>query len=186
MKCPFCKQHPVSVAIIQPDGENVLELGLCEFCAKQMMLFEGACPSIQKLAAQAGSGVAVPPKPRAEARPSAATPAPAPVLNVPKTLAEKLQGFQKTGRLSGPDDYQAMEAQLTQLFQKIQGGAKHTGKVPHPPVGDSHQKDRVAALEAELAAAVKAENYEKAARLRDQIREARAADAHGTQGPQQA
>ncbi|MGH7143452.1 MAG: UvrB/UvrC motif-containing protein [Planctomycetota bacterium] len=190
MKCPFCKQFSVSVMILQPEAGSLLELGMCEFCAKKFNLLEGACPSIHALAAKLAAGGGADSK-TAPAAVEGAKPVPvfAAPLVVPATLADKLKGFQKTGRFSGPEDYDVMERQLAMLFQKIQGGAQHTGKVPHVQKAVHAAKDQRAELEALLTAAVAAENYERAAQLRDEIKALNDAPikpsegAAGSQGP---
>ncbi|HTL52235.1 MAG TPA: UvrB/UvrC motif-containing protein [Planctomycetota bacterium] len=151
----------------------MLELGLCEFCAKKFMLFEGSCPSVQALATRAEAGAAPAPSartPQASASEESEATEVAQSIQFPASLTEKLKSFQKTGRLSGPEDYAALESQLKMLFQKIQGGPQHTGKTPHAPKAVHSRNNQRTQLETELAQAVKAENYEKAAQLRDQIK----------------
>jgi protein arginine kinase activator len=72
-------------------------------------------------------------------------------------------------------DYQTFEKDLAPLLQRAHDGATHhVGKVPRRAGGPAPAKPRrmvdLAKLRKELARAVEAEDYERAARLRDQIR----------------
>ncbi len=80
------------------------------------------------------------------------------------------------------NDYQAFEKELTPLLQRAHGLERsqethHVGKVPTRRGGTGVPMKRqvdVAKLRKELARAVEAEDYERAAKLRDQIRQAEA------------
>lgn len=77
------------------------------------------------------------------------------------------------GVLGCADCYQAFAATLQVVLDRAHGSTQHVGKAP-PRVGDSQQ--RAAVLQQmlrELDEAVRAEQYERAARLRDRIKEMR-------------
>ncbi len=85
--------------------------------------------------------------------------------------------FRQGGLLGCAQDYQAFEKDLTPLLQRAHEGATHhVGKVPTRKggAGGVPVKRQVDAgkLRKELAKAVEAEDYERAAKLRDQIRQA--------------
>lgn len=78
--------------------------------------------------------------------------------------------FKAQGRLGCPHEYRAFREQLVPLLERIQNNqTRHVGKIPRR-FGRVYFLARRAALESELRAAVEAENYEEAARLRDQVR----------------
>lgn len=93
--------------------------------------------------------------------------------------------FRQSGLLGCEHDYETFEKDLSPLLQRAHEGATHhVGKTPVrgagaaapavgplPAVAKKKQAD-VARLRKELAKAVELEDYERAARLRDQIREA--------------
>jgi len=83
-----------------------------------------------------------------------------------------LSEFRNQGVLGCPNDYEAFRPALEPLLQRAQEGAvQHIGKVPHR-AGDLQKKHTaILRLRAELKGAIGAEDYERAARLRDQIRE---------------
>jgi len=87
--------------------------------------------------------------------------------------------FRQTGLLGCEHDYPLFEKDLTPLLQRAHEGATHhVGKTPVRRGGTStstasaRKQTELARLRKELARAVEAEDYEKAAKLRDAIREA--------------
>ena len=83
--------------------------------------------------------------------------------------------FRQNGLLGCEHDYSAFEKELTPLLQRAhEGAAHHVGKVPTRRGGTGVPAKRVVdvtKLRKELARAVESEDYEKAAGLRDQIRQ---------------
>jgi len=77
--------------------------------------------------------------------------------------------FRKLGRLGCPHDYIAFEAELLPLLENIHGDTQHVGKVPKRSPDASRRHYRLIRLRNQLRVAVDEENYEEAARLRDEI-----------------
>jgi len=77
--------------------------------------------------------------------------------------------FRSQGRLGCPHDYSAFENELMPLLENIHGETQHTGKTPRRAPGGSKRQYRLIKLRSELKNAVEKEDYEDAARLRDQI-----------------
>ena len=89
------------------------------------------------------------------------------------------QEFKDTGLLGCPKDYDLFMNQLSGVIERAQSGATHhTGKAVHAATNAAPQKDdavrlrqaELNRLKKELARAVEDESYERAAKLRDQIR----------------
>jgi protein arginine kinase activator len=84
--------------------------------------------------------------------------------------------FRQSGLFGCANDYVAFEKDLTPLLQRAHEGATHhVGKVPTRRGGTGVPMKRqidLTKLRKELAKAVEAEDYERAAKLRDQIRQA--------------
>ena len=93
----------------------------------------------------------------------------APDITCPR-CGETYQEFQKTGMLGCPDCYQAFRKELTPLITRVQGRAQHAGR--RPPVSEEEQKRLLLMeeLRTKMEAAVAEENFEEAARLRDELR----------------
>jgi protein arginine kinase activator len=80
--------------------------------------------------------------------------------------------FRKQKLLGCPHDYDAFETALRPLIEGAHGGAsQHVGKAPHRSGGQQQKQNALLRLRADLKKAVAAEDYERAAMLRDQIQE---------------
>src|SRR2546423_12006483 len=84
--------------------------------------------------------------------------------------------FRQNGLLGCENDYTLFEKDLTPLIQRAHEGATHhLGKVPARRGGSGVPAKRAldaVKLRKELARAVEAEDYERAAKVRDQIKQA--------------
>ena len=79
--------------------------------------------------------------------------------------------FRETGRLGCPHCYATFEPHLRGLLRRIHGGTQHVGKVYLPPDPSATEMEkRLQALRRRLERAVAAEDFERAAELRDEIR----------------
>lgn len=77
--------------------------------------------------------------------------------------------FRKQGRLGCPDCYRVFSGLLTPVLENMHKGTTHTGKIPVKAVQRRSAEEQLAILEDDIQAAVKAERYEDAAKIRDQI-----------------
>lgn len=81
-----------------------------------------------------------------------------------------LKQFSKTGVLGCPHDYELFEKSLAPLIAKAHDGkTEHSGKIPSKMPKDDKKRIELVKMQKQLEDAVKAENYELAAKLRDQI-----------------
>lgn len=64
------------------------------------------------------------------------------------------------------------------LIQRIHGNSCHTGKVPVRGEAKLAEKQRVVVLRQELQVAIQAEDFERAAQLRDEIKKLEQAGGH--------
>ena len=82
-----------------------------------------------------------------------------------------LTQFQSSGRFGCPECYTTFKEDVQGLVEKIHDSSQHIGKVPTRVSSEiSLQKD-IRQLQVELKRAVRREDYEKAAAIRDQIRQ---------------
>ncbi|MHC4877100.1 MAG: UvrB/UvrC motif-containing protein [Planctomycetota bacterium] len=77
--------------------------------------------------------------------------------------------FRSQGRLGCPHDYVEFASDLNALLENIHGENQHCGKLPRRAPDSSRQQHQLIRLRSELKTAIENENYEVAARLRDEI-----------------
>ena len=87
--------------------------------------------------------------------------------------------FRSSGRLGCPNDYAVFRSGLAPLLQRIHRAERHVGKSPRRPLLDAALQAELIQVRRHLQAAVEAEAFEKAARLRDLLREKEATDESG-------
>ena len=80
--------------------------------------------------------------------------------------------FRQGGLLGCPNDYKAFESVLVRLLERAQeGGSYHVGKIPPGATEPERQQAELLRLQGQLKEAVTHEQYERAAELRDRIKE---------------
>ena len=162
MKCENCA-NPATVHLTEVKGGKKLEKHLCEKCAAQLEGIGKPHTPINELLTNFVMAHSTAGKEQTLQCDSCGI-----------TWAE----FRQSGLLGCANDYKVFERELTPLIQRAHEGATHhVGKVPVRRVGSTGTtKKRVDTdrLKKDLARAVEDEDYEKAARLRDQIRQAEA------------
>jgi protein arginine kinase activator len=159
-KCEKCNR-PATVHVTEIRAGKKILINLCEQCATQTEGYPKAHAPINELLTNfvlAHSGMT---------REQAGT---CPHCGI------SWADFRQTGLLGCEHDYAAFDKDLTPLLQRAHDGATHhLGKVPTRRGGTTVPVKRQAdltRLRKELSRAVEAEDYEKAAKLRDQIRDA--------------
>lgn len=81
-----------------------------------------------------------------------------------------LEEFKEVGRLGCPHCWSTFEGHLRNLLRRVHGGTQHVGKVYLPPDPTlTERQERLRSLKRKLERAVDAEDFERAAELRDQI-----------------
>ena len=78
--------------------------------------------------------------------------------------------FKKTGRLGCAHCYEAFKKPLEGLLLKLHGNLQHTGRIPGGLKSDASIRYHMEQLKQELVKAIAAEEYERAAQIRDQVR----------------
>ncbi len=164
MQCQCCKDHTATIHLTEISNGQRLETHLCETCAqKQGLAVKNQIPLNELLSTL----LSIQPdlkKQLGETEGSAVdTPCP--------SCGMTLRRFQKEVVLGCPYDYEFFEKSLNPIIEKSQGGnTTHCGKVPSKLPSDSKKQVDIVKLTNQLESAVKNENYETAAKLRDQIK----------------
>ncbi len=79
--------------------------------------------------------------------------------------------FTEIGRLGCPKCYESFSVRLDPLLRRIQNGTAHSGKVPVRSGEQVKVRKNLDTLRKELHSAIASEQFERAAQLRDQIRD---------------
>ena len=167
MLCAECSKQEATVFFKQIVNGKVTQFVLCHDCAQEKGIPVGD-PNALFLSLLSGLGAA-PPR---GARPPAAKCQSCGIL---------FGQFQETGRLGCPDCYSSFQGPLDELLKRVHGSSQHVGKRPPgastepieaPAAPKISGPDLLANLRKALKAAVQKEDFEEAARLRDQIRQA--------------
>jgi len=155
--CQRCNQSPATVHLtdVIPGGEK-RERHLCEGCAQQEGLLlkphEGITSILEKFVKH---GAAV----QETAN-----------LRCP-TCSITWREFRTQGVLGCPNDYKVFQEHLEPLITRAHEGAtEHVGKVPASAGEGAKRQTRMVQLRRDLNGAVEREDYERAARLRDEIK----------------
>jgi len=87
------------------------------------------------------------------------------------TCGLKLSEFRKIGKLGCANCYIDFKTELNSLLQNIQWNVEHKGKYPATSADALLRKKAINKLRTQLNAAITLEEYEQAAKLRDEIRD---------------
>lgn len=159
MVCDNCREHEAEIHLTQIVNNEMTTLHLCATCAAEKGV-QGAVPvqfPLTGFLAQMGKGIAV----DVEAGP----------VGPCSFCGTSVEDFRRTGRLGCPHCYSVYEPQLRGILRRIHGATQHVGKVYLPPEAeDADRTARLAGLRRKLQRAVEAEDFERAAEIRDQIR----------------
>ena len=79
--------------------------------------------------------------------------------------------FRNQGRLGCPHDYVCFQKDLEPLILNIHGESAHAGKRPRRSAGSTDHQTQLIRLRRDMKEAIDGEDYEKASRLRDEIRQ---------------
>lgn len=79
--------------------------------------------------------------------------------------------FSKLGRFGCSECYKYFDERLDPLFKRVHGNTVHTGKVPKRTGGKIQVRRELERLKKELVQRVEHEDFEAAAKIRDQIKE---------------
>lgn len=196
MLCQICQKNPATLHIEEVVGSAKTTLHLCSDCAKTTqanghtennnlklaaLAYQIASDKLKTLHSEAGAAPHIP-------------------HQVCQTCATPLAEYHNTGRLGCPDCYNSFRDHLQPILEHMHRGTSHRGTAPsgaeqakpppapnaaasatqngppEPPPHPPPAPETIAHLRKQLEQAVKAENYEHAAKLRDRLQTLTSAD----------
>lgn len=158
MLCESCKEREATVHLTQVVDGAIKKLHLCEDCAAKSGIDLQGPISITDILL--GMGVSKPADPLDGER------------TCPRCHMRRTD-FKKTGRFGCATCYEAFAEELPPLLKAMHRSDQHVGKVPQRENARVQAGAELSHLQKEMEKAIAAENFEAAARLRDQILECR-------------
>lgn len=158
MLCSICGKNEATAHLTEIVNDKMTKLHLCESCAKEKGAeMEEHFGLSDLLAGLADLGANLEPGAMSAIKCAA--------------CGFTYQDFKKTGRLGCGDCYEAFKKHLDPLLKRIHGANRHVGKVPLMAGKTVKENRTLQDMKARLEKAIKAEEFEEAAKLRDMIRE---------------
>ena len=151
-RCQVCNKNEATWHITDIVGGELRELHLCDECARakakgQVLVTDFLTGLLKNSARQ--------------------------IAEMAKLVCPHCQAtfmdFHSLRRLGCPHDYEAFGESMMDLLKKIHGATRHVGKVPTGADSRASQRAELRRLRQALGQAVKQEQYEQAALLRDRI-----------------
>ncbi len=159
MICDQCGKEEAKVTFKETVGKEMTEVHLCEACAKRRGLGE-IISKIQETATNLVTGLV-----------EGAGEKPAPEDNLACFQCHLTYGeFKKSGRLGCSACYKSFSKELIPLMRRIHGSTSHLGKLPATLDQTSRARREVKRLRDALRQAIAQEEFEEAARLRDELK----------------
>lgn len=163
MLCQICHKNPATVHFTQVINNSRQEMYLCEKCAKEK---ESAGMGVFNIndffSLLMGLGMdAQHSFPQSIYRP--------PVRCT--VCGMTYDDFQRAGKMGCAECYKLYAENLPPLLKKLHGAVQHTGKVPSKIASQLDCENEIEKLKRMLEEAIRNEEYEKAAQIRDKIRD---------------
>lgn len=150
MLCEECGKHPAEVLMTTVVNGQAASRHLCRECVKKYKAgdLQGVLAAVLSAMAQKQQS---------------------PDITCPR-CGLSYAAFQKSGMLGCAECYQAFRSQLAPLITRVQGRAQHAGRRPPLDPKEQERINKMEELRMLMEAAVAMENFEEAARLRDELR----------------
>lgn len=170
-KCQECPK-PATLHITEIREGDVQAIHLCESCAQKYLsnVEVGGTAPVAPATEESDEGPG-----QAEKESSEADEKTCPMCQI------TFKQFRGIGRLGCPHCYEAFHDELLPLLESIHNGeTQHVGKSPSQSPAENQRNHELIRLKSELRDAISNEQYEVAARLRDQIQLLEKAEAEKT------
>ena len=162
MLCQVCNKKTATIHLTEISDGVHTEMHLCEHCAIEQGVAAKTQISINELLSGLLASQPSDDELFGPSEPDAKCP----------HCGFTLEQFRRQGVLGCPYDYEVFEKALAPLIEKAHNGAtSHYGKAPARTPQQTKKQMELANLRQQLDAAVRTEDYELAAKLRDKINE---------------
>ena len=157
MNCEKCKKRVATVHLTEIVGNEKREVNLCAECAAAQGLMVQPAGGMEFLAGLVNEQISQ------ELAAMAG-------LRCP-SCGHTFLAFRAQGRLGCPRDYEVFEEALGPMLERMHGATEHVGKLPPTASDELRREKELARLHRELKRAVDMEDFERAAAIRDRLRE---------------
>lgn len=160
MMCEDCQKRPACVHITKVNNNHKTEKHLCEYCAQKAGEFSfssDAGLSVHDLLKGMFSQGFVETQQKA--------------LPVCANCGMAYNDFSHNGKIGCSVCYSTFADRLERVLRRIHGANAHTGKVPRRTGGDLAARQKLKKMKRQLETYIASEEYENAAKLRDEIRQ---------------
>lgn len=157
MVCDLCNKNVATVHLTEIINDQMRELHLCEGCAREkgaemeqhfglQDMLAGLADFGEELGEEIGDHLQC------------------------EGCGMTYRDFRKIGRLGCGTCYESFKKKLVPILRKIHGSTRHVGKIPTRTNQNVSDKLRIQELKRKLQRSVEMEEFEEAARIRDEIR----------------
>ncbi len=162
MICQNCKQRTAKIHLTKVVNDKRIDLHLCEICAKDNSQIGYEYPFNINSFLSGLFDIPVSYQVRGEAEEK--------TLFKCNSCGLTFEEFKKNGKLGCVECYNAFSDKLLPILKRIHGNVYHSGKLPQRIGGAIKVRREIDKLRAQLNKAVKEEEYEVAAQIRDKIK----------------
>jgi len=154
MLCDVCQKNSASVHLTEIINEKVVEMHICQDCARDKASQLKENLSVSNLLGPLLDGI----NPAIDRKVCC------------HFCGLNFRDFKKKGRFGCGNCYTVFKDQLSAFLKNIHGSARYMGKAPAGVLAKTSTEGTLKELKVKLARAIELENYEEAARLRDDIK----------------
>lgn len=160
MICQQCMQRPANVQITQTVNNQKTVIYLCDICAgaRESIMIDLPFNMSNLLSSIMGGAPGIAQVPKQDR------------IEQCDACGMTYEEFTKYGKFGCQNCYSAFGPGMASVFRRLHGSTRHTGKVPSRLNSEKKVVKEIQNLRLLLEAAVKTEEYEKAAQIRDKIR----------------
>lgn len=159
MKCNFCDNEATVFYTKVVNGKST-KVCMCESCAEERGVLDLQHFSLSELMSETKNQLAESEEVMVN-------------LDECSNCGFTLSDFRKIGRLGCSHCYEKFAAEIDGVISKMHKGKEHKGKTPKSLIAQIEHDEQIKSLEASLKKAIANEEFEDAARLRDELKEAK-------------